>query len=162
MNRFLLVLLLASACGPADDSPRLPMGIDIKGLTASEVGAVQITVLANAKSYLCGDLTASCLRAKVAKPDGTFIPDLVRIKDDAGKEHDALRYEVTDGTQLLTPSGQTFEVHMPEGTNFMVVVEILSPDWRLLANGCGVVAQVSKGDDPTPVTPVPTCEPRID
>jgi hypothetical protein len=165
---FGLLLLFGLSCGPGSDSPRLPMGVDIQGLTAADVGAIQFTVLTNGSSYLCGDLTASCLRSKVVKPDGSFISDVVKLKDDSGQEHNALRFKVADGTQLLTPSGQTFELHMPEGTNLMVVVEVLSPDAKLMANGCGIVAQVSKGDN-TPLVVVtnalpapPDCDPRID
>jgi hypothetical protein len=56
---------------------------------------------------------------------------------------------------------------MPSGTGYMVIVEVLSPDSKLLASGCNVVSQVQSGSNSalvvqaTPFATVPTCDPLI-
>jgi len=167
MRTALVVLLgLLAGCGDTDlgDGARLPAGIEIRGLEAKDVGAIQLTVLNNATSYMC---SPTCLVSRIKKPDGTF-SDIVRIKGDDGKEKNALRMKL-DGTKLLSADGQTLTLDMPTGTNRMIVAEILSADeTKLLATGCAVLAQVNKGTNPavtvraTVIDPAPTCDPRID
>jgi hypothetical protein len=167
MKRLPLLLLALSACGAQPgDEVRLPAGIEIVGLLPEEVGAVQITVLANATAFLCGDIVKTCLNQKIAV--GT---DTVPIRGADGKERNALR-ETGFTAQKLTTEGLSFEISIPAGTNYMVVAEILSSgasDAKLLASGCEVRQQVIKGEDneplhirAQPLDPVPSCDPRID
>jgi len=146
------LLSTAAACGPAEDDAagtRLPLGIDIRGLTADQVGQVQVAVLARALGYSCPALRSTCLRSRVLKADGTPIDDLVPLKDAQGAEHNALRFEV-DSAKLLSSAGQTFEVRMPPGQNYLVVAEVLSKDdpAMLLASGCSsVLTSVGAGQN---------------
>ena len=150
MRRPLTLALALAACGgpEAEPSSQVPLGIEIRGLTATEVGAVQLTVLSHAVSYNCTELRTTCLRSRVLQPDGSPIGDLVPLKDAHGVEHRALRFGV-DGAALLSGAGQTFQARMPPGQNYLLVAEVLSKDSpaKLLASGCNVVAQVDSGDN---------------
>ena len=146
-----LVALALAACGPSDGdaSSRVPLGIEIRGLAATDIGQIQLTVLSHAVSYNCLDLQTTCLRGKVLKNDGTPIADLVQLKDEKGVAHNSLRFTV-DGTAVTSTAGQTFELRMPPGQNYLVVAEVLSKDSpaaKLLASGCNLVGTVEGGDN---------------
>lgn len=163
MKRRALVLLLG-VLGCGAPAAEVPLGVAIQGLSVSEIAAVQITVLANADHFICDQLRTTCLRDSLEKSGGTS--SIVRVKGADGKEVNALRVKL-DGTNLLSPSGQLLEVHMPAGTKYMVVAEVMGPQAQLLASGCGVLDQVSNGDNrgltiQTFVVTGQTCDPRID
>ncbi|HEY3452202.1 MAG TPA: hypothetical protein VGK67_38010 [Myxococcales bacterium] len=145
MRRLLLTLALCvlAACGAADDgSSQVPLGIDIHGLTADQIGHVQVVVLSRAKSFSCPDLRSTCLRGRVLKQDGSPIDDLVKLKDDQGVEHTAMLFAV-DAAALTSAKGQTFEARMAPGSEYMVVSEVLSKDEppTLLASGCSAILE---------------------
>jgi hypothetical protein len=165
MKRLALVLLTLASCGSdsAAGSASLPAGIEIQGVTAEQVGAVQITVLKNATNFICGDIVRTCLNQKIKV--GT---DTVPVTGSDGKERSAFRETGFTASQLLS-DGVTFDISIPAGTNYMVVAEILSADAKLLASGCEVRQEVVEGDGNAPLViraqpldPVPTCDPRID
>ncbi|MBI5543580.1 MAG: hypothetical protein HY901_06805 [Deltaproteobacteria bacterium] len=164
----LLIPALLSCGAPSEGGAGgLPMGVEIRGLAPNDVDTVQITVLAHGTAYLCGELARTCLRTRVVGADGSFISDVLLLKDADGREHHALRFKVQT-SQLFAAEGQTFQLRLPSGTNYMVVAEVLSPSGGLLASGCGVVAQVNDEDNAPLVVetsvlePVPACDPRID
>jgi len=160
MKRLLvLIASVLSGCG-SDGAASLPAGVEIHGLVAEDIRAVQITVLANATSYLCSDFVKTCLKDKIA--DKTLVP----IRGAAGKEVRALRVELS--THKLLGEGETFTVTIEPGTEYMVVAEVLSKQGRLLASGCEVRQEVAEGDNAPlviramPILPEPTCDPFIE
>ncbi len=151
MTRRLAALLALglAACGADDRSAGLPLGIAIQGLTADQIGKVQVVVLSHGLSYSCVDLRSTCVRSKVLKQNGAPIDDLVKLRDAEGNEHAALLFDVSAG-ELVSSKGQTFQARMAPGSNYMVVVEVLSKDATptLLASGCSnVIAQVGGGQN---------------
>lgn len=158
----LAALLLLSSCGADPGPAHLPLGIAIHGLAPESIARVQIAVLANGQSFLCGEITKTCLRSQVE--DSALVP----IRGEDGRDLRAVRLAV-DTAQLLGSKGQTFTVSIPAGTHYMVVAEVLSVEAKLLASGCGVLAEVAGGDDNpamiiqarAPAT-APACDPRID
>jgi uncharacterized protein YceK len=77
------------------------------------------------------------------------IDDLVKLRDAEGNEHAALLFDVSAG-ELVSSKGQTFQARMAPGSNYMLVVEVLSKDATptLLASGCSnVIAQVGGGQN---------------
>jgi len=146
------------------------VGLDIHGLTPQDIGTVQIAVLAHGNSYTCATLTDTCLRSAVLNGDGTWNPDLLQLKGDDGKLHRSYRPANFDPSQLTGASGATLNLSLSPGTNFLVVVEVLSPNdpVEVQASGCLPVAQLDSGVNKAVTIQVqakavvPTCEPRID
>ncbi|MGC4114374.1 MAG: hypothetical protein QM765_07130 [Myxococcales bacterium] len=158
-----LAVLALAACGNFDgDLAGVPLGIDIHGLTADQIGKVQVVVLSHGTNHSCVDLRFTCVRGQVIKQSGSPIDDLVKLRDDAGKEHNALVFDV-DAAQLTSAKGQTFQARMAPGSNYMVVVEVLSKDAAptVLASGCSnVLSQVGGGQNaPAAVKALALAEP---
>jgi hypothetical protein len=156
---------LAISCGPDGPADGVSVSVDIHGLAPADVGAVQITVLKNATAYICSDLVRSCLKQRIDIPSDRVSDKVVPVENDGAKKN-ALRI-AADGAALLG-GGQQITLKVASGTNYMVVVEVLSPSAALLASGCEVLPVAQEGNNPPLVlraqafsTP-PACDPRID
>lgn len=151
MRLFVALMALGlSACGAFDDDSALPLGVEIQGLTADQVGKVQIVVLSHGKTFSCPDLRSTCLKSRVIKQSGAPIDYLVKLKDAEGAQHNALLLDVDGGK--LTGAGQTFQAKMAPGNDYLVVAEVLSKDASptLLASGCSsVLPAVGAGTNST-------------
>lgn len=165
MRRRLGLLLLLAGCAPAGDG--LPLGVSLQGLSAADVDQLQITVLRQGTAYVCATMTATCLRSRIFRPDGSTSADLVKVSLEGGTEGRAARVKL-DPARVTGAEGQTLELRLASGTDYLVVAEVLSAAGRVVASGCNVVGAVSSGDN-APITitatakdPVPDCDPLID
>jgi hypothetical protein len=165
--------VLACACACCGGSAGTGLGIEIQGLSASDIGAIQITVLSHGNLYGCDKLTSTCLSAQVADAEGNVTnTDVVVQKDSSGKDTHSLRVPLTDAS-ALTGSGLTVDLTLGSGTNFLVIAEVLAKDdgvngqLPVLASGCVPVSELDDGDNkPLNVTAVakatpPPCDGRI-
>lgn len=153
---------LLGACGADPGAARAGVGVTIQGLSAAEVGAVQIALLKNGLQYDCVAVAQKCLASQVSGAE--YVP--LTLSDN--RTHFAALFPA-DGAQV-TGAGQTFTLPgIPVGKNYLVVAEVLSPDRaQLRASGCDLREELTKGTNrPLAVTareisPVPTCDPRIE
>lgn len=164
MKRLALLPLLLAGCGPSEG---LPLGVAIQGLAADDLSQAQVAVLKRGTAYVCRDVTATCLRSRIARPDGTFSADLVEVRFEGGAQGRAARVPL-DPAKVTGSAGQTLKLHVAAGTDYLIVVEVLNSANRVVASGCNTLGTVSSGEnDPVQIdavakNPVPDCDPLID
>ena len=152
------LLLLGAGCGDVESYGRAPIGVDIRGLAPSDLGFVQIVVI-RAQNHVCNTVRANCLETV---PESDFVP--IRVGEG---EQRSLRVAIS--AEATGSAGQTVEVNVPEGTNYVFVAQALSTDGKkLLAAGCELMTTVVEGDNPALLVqarvldPVPSCDPTLD
>lgn len=150
------------ACGP-DDSTVGRFGLDVtmSRAVASEVHALQVSVLKDGSRRSCTELQRTCLNTQVKRED------LVVLEDVRGNEGRALRFTV-DLTAMQNGAGQALEVDVPVGRDYALVIEAIavgSPS-RFLGSSCNYLKVVNSGDN-VPVVAAPlvlteqSCDPSI-
>jgi hypothetical protein len=156
MNR-LVQAAVAVFCG-CGGAPEMGIGVTIEDLNASQIGAVQITVLNNGTMRNCGELSMTCLSSEVTASD------IVMVTLSDGQQH------LTDlipacGNQVAD-AGQAFTLQIPVGQNYLIVAEVLSTsETQLLASGCDLRTQITTGINPAEaitahaIVPIPACNP---
>ncbi|MFY2557259.1 hypothetical protein ACN469_06500 [Corallococcus terminator] len=151
------------ACGPDDSATVGRFGLDVtmSRAVATEVHALQVSVLKDGSRRSCTELQRTCLNSQVKRDD------LVVLEDVRGNEGRALRFTV-DLTAMQNGGSQALEVDVPVGRDYALVIEAIavgSPS-RFLGSSCNYLKVVNSGDN-VPVVAAPlvlteqSCDPSI-
>ncbi len=139
-------LVLLASCGPAvgpDDTGGFGLDLFISRAVADRVGAFQVAVLPNGRSFDCNELVKTCLKGQVSAEQ------LAKVTGPDGKPHPVALFEATLGDGGTVVTQDVVVGGIPVGKDYAVVIEALTRDSprRVLGSSCNYQPEIRTGSN---------------